>query len=106
MHRPLYILCVLSLAGCTTSIEPSVAPMPAPAAAISAPSDTTESKPKKVDVPAPRIAVVLSGGGARGLAHVGVLRVLHEAGVPIDLIVGTSVGALVGREVRGQSRYI
>ena len=44
----------------------------------------------------PRVAVVLSGGGARGGAHIGVLRVLERAGVPIDMIVGVSYGALVG----------
>ena len=44
----------------------------------------------------PRIALVLSGGRARGGAHIGVLRVLERAGVPIDLIVGSSYGALVG----------
>ncbi len=44
----------------------------------------------------PGVALVLSGGGARGGAHVGVLEVLEEEGVPIDLIVGTSFGALVG----------
>ncbi len=44
----------------------------------------------------PVVALVLSGGGARGGAHVGVLKRLEEAGVPIDLITGTSFGALVG----------
>jgi len=44
----------------------------------------------------PRIGLVLSGGGARGLAHIGVLRVLEEMQVPVDLIVGTSMGAVVG----------
>lgn len=44
----------------------------------------------------PRVGVVLGGGGARGLAHIGVLRVLEEEGIPIDLVVGTSVGALIG----------
>lgn len=44
----------------------------------------------------PRICLVLSGGGARGAAHVGVLRVLEEYRVPIDCIAGTSMGALVG----------
>lgn len=43
-----------------------------------------------------RIGLALGGGGARGLAHIGVLRVLEEEGIPIDLIVGTSIGALVG----------
>ncbi len=40
--------------------------------------------------------MALGGGGARGLAHVGVIRVLVEAGLPIDYIAGTSIGALVG----------
>ena len=44
----------------------------------------------------PRIALVLSGGGARGLAHVGVLKILERERVPIHLIVGTSMGAIVG----------
>lgn len=44
----------------------------------------------------PKIGLVLSGGGARGLAHIGVLRVLEEMQVPVDLIVGTSMGAVVG----------
>jgi NTE family protein len=43
-----------------------------------------------------RIGLALGGGGARGLAHIGVLRVLEGEGIPIDLIVGTSIGALVG----------
>lgn len=44
----------------------------------------------------PRIGLVLSGGGARGLAHVGVLKVLEELQVPVDVIAGTSMGAIVG----------
>ena len=44
----------------------------------------------------PKVAVVLSGGGAKGFAHIGVLKVLEEEGIPIDLIVGTSMGSLVG----------
>jgi NTE family protein len=44
----------------------------------------------------PRVALVLGGGGARGFAHVGVIRVLEEAGVPVALVVGTSVGSVVG----------
>jgi NTE family protein len=43
-----------------------------------------------------RIALVLSGGGALGLAHIGVIKVLEELRVPIDCVVGTSMGALVG----------
>jgi NTE family protein len=44
----------------------------------------------------PRVGLVLSGGGARGLAHIGVLKVFEREGVPVDLLVGTSVGAIVG----------
>ena len=44
----------------------------------------------------PRIGLVLSGGGARGIAHVGVLRTLERLRVPVDLVVGTSMGAVVG----------
>src|SRR4029079_4808211 len=46
--------------------------------------------------PPPRTALVLSGGGAKGLAHIGVLRVLDSLGIRPDLIVGTSIGAVVG----------
>ena len=44
----------------------------------------------------PRIGLVLAGGGAKGGAHVGVLKVLEELHVPIDCIAGTSMGALIG----------
>jgi len=44
----------------------------------------------------PRIGLVLAGGGAKGGAHVGVLKVLEEMHVPVDCIAGTSMGALVG----------
>lgn len=44
----------------------------------------------------PRIGLALSGGGARGAAHIGVLQVLEEQRIPIDLVAGTSMGSLVG----------
>jgi NTE family protein len=44
----------------------------------------------------PRVGLALAGGFARGIAHIGVLRVLQEAGIPIDCVAGTSVGALIG----------
>lgn len=43
-----------------------------------------------------KVGVVLSGGGAKGVAHIGALKVIEEAGIPIDYVVGTSMGALVG----------
>jgi NTE family protein len=47
-------------------------------------------------VPGPRLALVLGSGGPRGYAHLGVLRVLEDAGIVPDLVVGSSVGALIG----------
>src|SRR6266478_2405631 len=44
----------------------------------------------------PRVGLALAGGFARGIAHIGVLRVFREASIPIDCIAGTSVGALIG----------
>jgi len=48
------------------------------------------------DLNRPKVAVVLSGGGAKGFAHIGVLKVLEDEGIPIDIIVGTSMGSIVG----------
>lgn len=44
----------------------------------------------------PKVGVVLSGGGAKGAAHIGVLKYIEEAGIPVDYIAGTSMGAIVG----------
>lgn len=63
------------LAGCTT--------VPAPT-------------PENGEAARPRVALVLGGGAARGFAHVGVIRVLEQEKIPVDLIVGTSVGSLIG----------
>ena len=49
-----------------------------------------ENEPRK------KVALVLSGGGAKGVAHIGVLKVLERAGLPIDIITGTSMGSIVG----------
>ena len=43
-----------------------------------------------------KVALVLSGGGAKGLAHVGAIKVLEEAGIPVDMVVGTSMGSIIG----------
>ncbi|GAB2582747.1 patatin-like phospholipase PlpD [Ramlibacter solisilvae] len=64
---------------------------------------TPPAAPASASVPAaglipgrPKICLVLSGGGARGAAHVGVLRVLQEMRVPVDCVTGTSMGSIVG----------
>ena len=44
----------------------------------------------------PRIGLVLAGGGAKGAAHVGVLKVLEELRIPVDYVAGTSMGSIVG----------
>ena len=46
--------------------------------------------------PRKKVALVLSGGGAKGVAHIGVLKVLEKAGLPIDMITGTSMGSIIG----------
>jgi NTE family protein len=48
------------------------------------------------DTPKPRVGLALSGGFARGIAHIGVIRTLLAANIPIDFVSGTSVGALIG----------
>ena len=55
------------------------------------PTSQKEIKPAR-----PRIGLVLSGGGARGAAHVGVIKVLEELRIPVDFIAGTSMGSAVG----------
>jgi NTE family protein len=75
------------LLGCSTASILSTAV----AADSPADSERPAIEPKR-----PRICLVLSGGGARGAAHVGVLRVLEEYRVPVDCIAGTSMGSLVG----------
>jgi NTE family protein len=48
------------------------------------------------------VGVVMSGGGARGFAHIGVVRALQEAGVPIDMVGGTSIGAIIAAAVAAE----
>jgi len=62
-----------------------------PAAASRAAGDAAVADPER-----PRIGLVLSGGGARGAAHVGVIRALERMRIPVDAVAGTSMGAVVG----------
>ncbi|BDD01502.1 patatin-like phospholipase family protein [Persicobacter psychrovividus] len=59
-------------------------------------SQRTMAQVSKQKLHRPKVGVVLSGGGAKGLAHVGVLKVLEEAGIPVDYIAGNSMGSIVG----------
>ena len=51
---------------------------------------------REPDTGRPKIGLVLGGGGARGAAHIGVIKMLEELQIPIDYITGTSMGALIG----------
>jgi len=88
-RRPLLValLAATLLAGTATAQAPSPPGAPAPAPTAAEPGGHAERG---------RVALILSGGAARGAAHVGVIRTLVEAGVPIDFIVGTSMGSLIG----------
>ena len=56
-------------------------------------TDTSSAAPSNTR---PKVALALGGGGTRGAAHVGVLRVLEQEGIPIDMVAGTSMGSIVG----------
>jgi NTE family protein len=91
MHRPCAgtwaaaLLAVALATACATTAPQSPAGGPPPAASL-----------PPVQAPRPKIGLVLGGGGARGFAHIGVMRVLEQEKIPIDVIVGTSVGSLIG----------
>jgi NTE family protein len=87
LPRVVALLCsALAAAFAPTAVSAQLAPG-APSAAASAAAAPSPSRP--------RVGLVLSGGGARGGAHLGVLKVLEEMQVPVDVIVGTSAGAIV-----------
>ena len=50
----------------------------------------------KLSAPRPKVGVVLGGGGAKGAAHIGVLKYLEEIGIPVDYVAGTSMGSIIG----------
>src|SRR5271156_6609214 len=76
------------------------APQPEPApAAIPAPSTAPALQSREIPVSGkhrPRVALVLEGGGALGFAHIGVIDYLEQHHIPVDLVVGTSMGGLIG----------
>lgn len=78
-----YRLAVVALGLALVALSPSAAAEDGP-------------RPANNSLGRPKVCVVLSGGGARGAAHVGVLKVLEEYRVPVDCIAGTSMGSLVG----------
>jgi NTE family protein len=78
-------------AGAHAGTAPESIAAPASGAASALAPSSAAAPPRR-----PRICLVLSGGGARGMAHIGVLKVLEELKVPIDCIAGSSMGAVVG----------
>ena len=99
-HRRQRIAIALAAMLATTAAAATPAPPPDseppstshPAIAAPAPAPGPAATPAK----RPRVGLVLAGGGAKGGAHVGVLKVLEQMHVPVDCIAGTSMGALVG----------
>ena len=82
---PRYLISTVVLAGLLAGMLPALAEPAETAAAV------TQPTPHR-----PRIGLALSGGGARGTAHIGVLEALEELNIPVDYIAGTSMGAVVG----------
>lgn len=82
-RRSLLLASALALAGCQTA-PPASAPAPVE------PPPAPKPPPRP-----PRIGLALGGGAARGFAHIGVIQVLEEAGIKVDLVAGTSAGSLV-----------
>ena len=89
--------CLLLVTGAlhaqTTDYADGLMTLPPP---VTEPDRWTRCNPAPAPCNHPRIALVLSGGGALGIAHIGAIRTLERAGVQPDLIVGTSMGAVVG----------
>lgn len=81
--KSFFICCVLILLAACAATRPNIQVPKAP-------------PPVAVIIHRPQVALVLGGGGARGFAHIGVIKVLKQYHVPIDLIVGTSAGSMVG----------
>lgn len=96
MHGSKFLAIIFSLAitASSTQFVGADAKRVAPATA-GTPAEATTSNPSP-DKQRVRVGLALGGGGARGAAEVGVLKVLIEEGVPIDVIAGTSIGSVVG----------
>ena len=90
MVRQRMILCLLFLLGFLGHISTQAQQALQSLQALQPMQSPQSLQPRK------KVGLVLGGGGAKGAAEVGVLKVLEEAGIPIDYIAGTSIGAIVG----------
>jgi NTE family protein len=90
--------CSLIAATLATSLLAACAALvkPAPVVPSTQPAAPAATAPALVPKPAPRVALVLGGGAARGFAHIGAIKALEAQGIVPDLVVGTSAGAVVG----------
>src|ERR1700719_2804254 len=91
--RSVPLILVLLLLPLTLHAQQEVKP-PATSKTVPNASNTTETKP--ASLARPKIGVALEGGGAMGLAHIGVLKWFEEHRIPVDYVAGTSMGGLVG----------
>ena len=91
---PLTAAILLAVARVATADSGVAQPMPT--GSIPAPAVVSPDPGEATTAHRPRIGLVLGGGGAKGAAHVGVLAALEQLRIPIDCVVGTSMGALVG----------
>jgi len=57
---------------------------------------SAKAQKEKQDTLKPKVGLVLSGGGAKGLAHIGVLKGIDSLGIKIDYVAGTSMGSIIG----------
>jgi NTE family protein len=103
------IFCIIALLICSLRVDaqtvqvaereperPNVPQAATPTAVPPAVPAATSSTPSSIPLSRLKIGLVLSGGGARGIAHVGVLKWFEEHRIPVDLVAGTSMGGLVG----------
>jgi len=87
-----YILCVaVAIVGCLSLSARSVDPK-ADSVAVA----QMRARMAQIRKHRPTVALVLSGGGAKGAAHVGVMEYIEELGIPVDMVLGTSMGGLIG----------
>ena len=94
MRSMLLVVRCFGFIACVTASFAVSGTEPAPVSVVGAPTAAAAPAPRPLG--RPRIGLVLSGGGARGLAHVGVLKMLERERIPIDVIAGTSMGAIIG----------
>ena len=85
--RRLWVLALAAVLSACSVMSPAPAPQPGP------PSPDPTPPPRVLK--APKVALALGGGAARGFAHIGVIQVLEENGIKVDLVAGTSAGSLV-----------